>query len=481
MKINKLAILSPIVAGVISALPHVASAHGYISKPESRGLLCRMGENQQCGNVVYEPQSIEGRDRYPQSGPMDGHIASGGLAAFSPLNAQTISRWTKRPIKSGVNEFTWTFTAAHSSKDWRYFVTKTDWDPNSPLTRDQFEAVPFCSYEGNYRQPPKVLTHLCNVPADRAGYHVILGVWDVGDTPMSFYNVMDVIIDNGDQSDVEWLDVGDINETHDLSVGDKVIARVFSATGEINSLATELKIESEQQGLATNWPKQLAEHINKSQSWLQAGLLNEEGNIIPTVGKNEVYAQSGAGIERVEISYVKAPPPAAKVDITGIEHHYQIVDNQVQFEFNYSVDMPASVEVTLNHKYNTVAKLTQQVEAGNHQFNLVYPEAKAGHYNLTVITQAENGSSKQQGFHLNLVNEGDTTPPDTGHPGHADFNFPEGLSQYVAGTVVFQPKNGKLYQCKPWPYNGYCVQYSKGSNQYEPGVGLYWNMAWTEL
>jgi chitin-binding protein len=319
------------------------------------------------------------------------------------------------------------------------------------------------------------------VPADRAGYHVILGVWDVGDTPMSFYNVMDVIIDNGDQSDVEWIDVGDINETHDLSVGDKVIARVFSATGEINSLATELKIESEQQGLATNWPKQLAEHINKSQSWLQAGLLNEEGNIIPTAGKNEVYAQSGSGIERVEISYVKAPPPAAKVDITGIEHHYQIIDNQVQFEFNYSVDMPASVEVTLNHKYNTVAKLTQQVEAGNHQFNLVYPEAKAGHYNLTVITQAENGSSKQQGFHLNLVNEGDTTPPDTGHPGHADFNFPDGLSQYVAGTVVFQPKNGKLYQCKPWPYNGYCVQYSKGSNQYEPGVGLYWNMAWTEL
>ncbi len=39
------------------------SAHGYVSQPESRALLCKQGINKNCGSIIYEPQSNEERDQ----------------------------------------------------------------------------------------------------------------------------------------------------------------------------------------------------------------------------------------------------------------------------------------------------------------------------------------------------------------------------------------------------------------------------------
>jgi len=62
---------------------------------------------------------------------------------------------------------------------------------------------------------------------------------------------------------------------------------------------------------------------------------------------------------------------------------------------------------------------------------------------------------------------------------HYDYIFPESLSRYVAGTTVLQQKNNQVYECREWPNDGFCVQWSEGSNQYEPGVGTAWEEAWT--
>jgi len=43
---------------------------------------------------------------------------------------------------------------------------------------------------------------------------------------------------------------------------------------------------------------------------------------------------------------------------------------------------------------------------------------------------------------------------------------------------VLQPKDGKVYECKPFPYSGYCMQWNSASNNYEPGVGSNWQDAW---
>ena len=53
-----------------------ASAHGYLENPQSRGLLCKEGANQDCGGVVWEPQSLEAPKGFPGPSIPDGQIAS---------------------------------------------------------------------------------------------------------------------------------------------------------------------------------------------------------------------------------------------------------------------------------------------------------------------------------------------------------------------------------------------------------------------
>ena len=174
-----------------AAMPASVLAHGYISAPESRGYQCKLGNNTNCGAIQWEPQSLEAPSGWPSGGPPDQHIASANHDSFAELDVQTKARWTKRKIKAGANSFTWNFTANHVTRNWRYYITKQGWKPGEKLTRASFESAPFCTVDGGMRQPPMQVTHNCNVPS-RTGYQIILGVWEIGDTSNSFYNVVDV-------------------------------------------------------------------------------------------------------------------------------------------------------------------------------------------------------------------------------------------------------------------------------------------------
>ncbi|MGL6163902.1 MAG: lytic polysaccharide monooxygenase, partial [Aeromonas veronii] len=192
------------IAAVLALLASgSALAHGYISQPESRNYLCKTGGNSQCGGVQWEPQSVEGPSGFPQSGPQDGQIASAGSPRWSELNIQTSDRWTKREVQPGPFAISWTFTANHVTRNWRYYLTKQDWNPNQPITRASFDLTPFCVIDGNMVQPPKQVTHNCILP-ERTGYKVILGVWEVGDTSNSFYNIIDAKFKDGSQPPLEW-------------------------------------------------------------------------------------------------------------------------------------------------------------------------------------------------------------------------------------------------------------------------------------
>ncbi len=171
--------------------PESGFSHGYVSSPKSRSLLCNQNANINCGHVQYEPQSVEGEDGFPGFSVPDGQIASAGLAKWGQLNEQSAARWSKNLIQSGFNSFSWHFTAPHATRDWKYFITKSNWNPNSQLTRDSFDLNPFCTQSGGMAVPSVNTTHVCNVPG-RQGYHVILALWDVGDTTKTFYQVIDV-------------------------------------------------------------------------------------------------------------------------------------------------------------------------------------------------------------------------------------------------------------------------------------------------
>ncbi|WP_239255305.1 lytic polysaccharide monooxygenase [Listeria ilorinensis] len=179
-----------------------ASAHGYISKPASRAYLGNLGINKNVGSVQWEPQSIEAAKGFPAAGPVDGKIAGGGK--YPLLDVQTENRWVKVDMQPGLNTFEWTLTAPHRTASWQYYITKKDWDPNAPLTRASLE--PLKTIQDNGSIPSTKVVQQVEIPADRSGYYVILGIWNIADTGNAFYQVIDANIVNGDGEQADETD-----------------------------------------------------------------------------------------------------------------------------------------------------------------------------------------------------------------------------------------------------------------------------------
>lgn len=196
MKLKKFFIMS-----LILTVPSSLWAHGYTDWPPSRAYKCKMGINKRCGAIQYEPQSVEQHSGFPENKdfPKDGKLASGGIARFGELDEAGKDRWHKTEIPVGENVFSWHLTARHSTKNWRYYITNNDWDPNVALTRAAFEPKPFCSRYDYGAIPKADVTTTCNVPEDHIGYHVLYSVWEIGDTPNSFYQVADVLLSKNDK------------------------------------------------------------------------------------------------------------------------------------------------------------------------------------------------------------------------------------------------------------------------------------------
>ncbi|WP_281217310.1 lytic polysaccharide monooxygenase [Lysinibacillus capsici] len=194
-----------LAAGIlgVSMTPN-AYAHGFVEKPASRAALCSQNYgalNLMCGNIMYEPQSLEAPKGFPLSGPADGKIASAGGLFGGILDQQTENRWFKNTITGGLNTFTWKYTAPHLTSKWHYYMTKNGWNPNKPLTRTDLELIGTVEHNGSAAS--NNLTHTINVPTNRSGYHIILAVWDVADTSNAFYSAIDVNLVNNGNVDIE--------------------------------------------------------------------------------------------------------------------------------------------------------------------------------------------------------------------------------------------------------------------------------------
>lgn len=214
MTVNSFLKWIPVLA--VATTSATAWAHGYVPNV-SRAHKCsaEMGKlNANCGQIQYEPQSLEGKGGFPfgdpvkpsLTGPVDGMIASAGNLVFKELDVQNTTRWHKTNHTVGKNmEFSWNFKAAHRTADFKYYVTKPGWNPNQALTRNSFNLTPFCDVNknagGNFNLsngiPISGMKHFCATPTDSngaylSGYHVVLAVWRVGDTDNAFYNVIDV-------------------------------------------------------------------------------------------------------------------------------------------------------------------------------------------------------------------------------------------------------------------------------------------------
>ncbi|BEO41527.1 GlcNAc-binding protein A [Serratia marcescens] len=471
MKLNKIVLAIAALSASGSAF-----AHGYIEQPESRAYLCQKGLNTQCGQAQYEPQSTgEGPDGFPAAGPRDGELASASGSTNwigTRLNEQSADRWTKRKMQSGPNDFTWKFTAPHPIADFKYYITKENWNPNQPLTRDALELTPFCVIPGGPAASTGTTTHSCDVP-ERSGYHVIYGAWDVSDTAATFYNVIDAEFE-GDHEGVPspWSSsIGAITPTLDLLPGSTVKSRVFDANGERPDLSSEIVINSAAQGEKSVWAHALAGKINQEQDNLRAGRKNAAGEVVASYGNNTIYTKADSGLVRVEIQVTPAEEGSVgNFSVNGLQDSYTLADGAATVTFDLAVEGKLALEGKIfDAGNNAKGHFTGALENASQGFNIALSDVAAGKYTLVITGTNDKGQSVQESFEFALRAESGG--------GDYQFVYPQGLGDYQAGTVVLQPKTDKTYECKPFPYSGWC---NIGSHHYEPGEGSNWQDAWTE-
>lgn len=470
-----------VVAGVAAISLSIESfSHGYVSQPESRSYLCKLGENTGCGAVQYEPQSVEGMDgspRFPVGGPADGTIAAAGSPAWSELNAQTPARWSKNEISAGTNVFTWTFTANHTARDWRYFITNPNWDQSQPLSRSAFELTPFCEYDGGMMRPPMTVQHSCEVPS-REGYQVILAVWDVGDTAASFYNAIDVNFEGADMPVIEdnaFLEVGTISGAVALGPGDTVYTRVMDTNGENVLLSASYTATVATTGATASL--ELARAIN-AQGYFFAG--EKSGDTFsPIAGANKIYAMGNDDIQSIQVA----------IEFANAESEYQVtlsnvdspvdINNMGMADVNFTVSTNGAMDIVATlfdangatvasdtFGLNNAMPMADDVDSCDSpepvlpmqpiNLKLHVHEAFAGDYTLVVVATAMQGNATiQNTANVTLVGSGAETPviADTGS---CDISDPMASMQpafnsstvYTGGEVVGY--SGLIYKAKWW-------------------------------
>ncbi|HCK7296448.1 TPA: chitinase [Enterobacter cloacae] len=102
------------------------------------------------------------------------------------------------------------------------------------------------------------------------------------------------------------------------------------------------------------------------------------------------------------------------------------------------------------------------------------PEAATTQQYEISLTVSDGELSSTTTYLLNVKAKAATPSQDEGTSG----SYPawSANSKYSAGDIV--NNHGKLFQCKPFPYSGWC---NNAPMYYEPGAGLAWSEAWTAL
>ncbi|GID94959.1 lytic polysaccharide monooxygenase [Amorphoplanes digitatis] len=164
----------PLVAlGAVGSTLFVAApalAHGYVSSPPSRQALCASGAVANCGQIQFEPQSVEG--------PKGLKSCDGGVAGFSVL-ADESRNWPAKAVGKTVS-FTWVMTARHRTSNWEYFIG----------------GKKVATVDGGNAQPDAVVTHDIDLGAF-PGRQKVLAVWNIGDTANAFYSCIDLNVGGG--------------------------------------------------------------------------------------------------------------------------------------------------------------------------------------------------------------------------------------------------------------------------------------------
>ncbi|MGW4463126.1 lytic polysaccharide monooxygenase [Micromonospora sp. NPDC004704] len=166
--LSLLTVAALITSTLVVAAP--AQAHGYISSPPSRQANCAQGRVANCGQIQWEPQSVEG--------PKGLRNCHANIAHFSVLSDES-RNWPATSVGTSLT-FNWVLTARHSTSTWEYYIG------------NQRVAL----FNDNGRQPGATVSHQVNL-SGFSGRQKLLAIWNIADTANAFYSCVDLQIGGG--------------------------------------------------------------------------------------------------------------------------------------------------------------------------------------------------------------------------------------------------------------------------------------------
>ncbi|KAJ7625815.1 immunoglobulin E-set [Roridomyces roridus] len=167
--------LSVFVTVSLSMVVAPVAAHGYVTHPPSRQAFCRELNVPGCGEVKWEPQSVEA--------PKGSFECNGNGKWFPELKNEGLweDYYTRvHPVADAI-PFTWHLTAPHKTSNWEYFI-------RTPEGHKEL-----ASFEDFGAMPPATVVQ--QVPLHGyTGRQTILARWNIFDTENTFYACVDVDI-----------------------------------------------------------------------------------------------------------------------------------------------------------------------------------------------------------------------------------------------------------------------------------------------
>ena len=124
------------------------------------------------------------------------------------------------------------------------------------------------------------------------------------------------------------------------------------------------------------------------------------------------------------------------------------------------------------HLAQTVNERSQWVRIGRLSENGTVEPSQQANANLVYSLRG-----RELTFVIDKQVPGDPNTPNDPNDDAVDYVYPQSIGQYGPGTIV-QGQNGERYQCKPFPFSGWCNQ---APAYYAPGMGYAWEEAWIKL
>ncbi|WP_231897923.1 lytic polysaccharide monooxygenase [Vibrio tapetis] len=514
---------------MLSSLPSIANAHGWSEFPSARqntcyeqgGIWSGIPPNAACAQAkdTSGTYPFTERNEYSKNvldfkniNAVKAAIPDGTLCYANDSQKRGMGTphtgWTRTELSTGIFEYIFNASAAHSPSFWELYLTKPNADLNKGLAwRDleliqKEENVPLNS--GKYR-------FNVTIPSDRSGDAILFVRWQRIDAAgEGFYNCSDITITGGEtlpteptpQTDLVRADLFVSKQFGTPKVGDTVKFDIINKYGEV-ARSFDIVID---EANVNEWARLLASEIN--------GWHEEFKNGAVFIGdwhdemQHYMYFQKELSRNFFHSKDSSVSGQLTLIEGVGVEplkgDIYELVKSDNVVNTGDKIVIVTSEVVTLTQTQGTAVSIKNNGTASILVDTTLITENETLSF---IASSVESESVKTFTFEVIAEDVGVTpdltssvdeyvgvtpdltssvdeyvgvTPDLTSSVDEYDFVFPSGTKTYTAGTKVLA-SDGNIYQCKVFPYSGYCGQWSERETQFEPATGSNWSLAWDKV